>query len=323
MNAEFIARFKLKPLELSDKSILTPFTAQISQPLTEHSFASWFIWGKPLSMHWSIYKNHLCLFVGGDNELTLFVPPLRSAEALAADFPDVIRYAFEVMDAWNLAHHGRKTSVIEYVSEQFREHFQTLQDSLELVQTGTDYVYDMQKMIELPGSSLKSKRHAKTKFMRDFPEHTARLYDDSHKQDCTALLSTWGNHRNSCDGTGVSRSNTSLSKLVSRDYDAVVLALNHWQELGLTGMVCYFGSRLIGFTFGEALSPTQASILIEKTDPEYPGCPQFIFSEFCKAAWNSFPECNAGDDWGIPNLSFTKMSYRPIKLLPKYSVRYK
>lgn len=323
MNAEFIARFNLKPLELSDKSQLELFTSQISQPLAEHSFSSWFIWGKPLGMHWSIYKQHLCLFVGGGDELTLFVPPMKAPDAPSSDFPDVIRYAFEIMDAWNLEHSGRKTSVIEYVSEQFREHFQALQDSLELVQMGTDYVYDMQKMIELPGSSLKSKRHAKTKFMRDFPTHEARMYDDAHRQDCLDLLSTWGRHRQTCDEDGVSRSNTALSKLVSRDYDAVVLALNHWRELGLSGMVVYLGSRLIGFTFGEALSQIQASILIEKTDPDFPGCPQFLFSEFCKAVWNRFPECNAGDDWGIPNLSFTKMSYRPIRLLPKYSVRYK
>jgi ribosomal-protein-alanine N-acetyltransferase len=78
------------------------------------------------------------------------------------------------------------------------------------------------------------------------------------------------------------------------------------------------GDKLVGFTLGEALSPTQASILIEKTDPDYDGAAQFIFSEFCRQYWAEYPECNAGDDWGIPSLRFTKESYRPTRLLSKY-----
>ncbi len=323
MDREFIARFNLKPLELSDRFLLKKFSEQISQPLAEHSFASWFMWGKPLNVHWTVFKEYLCIFLYENEEMTLFTPPLRSPDASEGDFANVVRFVFEVMDSWNQSHHGKKISVIDYVPDTFKALFDELQDSLEIVPSGTDYVYDTRLMIELTGSNLKSKRHAKAKFMRDFPNHAAHVYEDKFKDDCLKLLQDWADHRRTTDQDACNRSNIALSELVGRDFHAVKLALDHWKELGLAGMVVYVDDKLVGFTFGEALTTTQASILIEKTDPDYPGCPQFLFSEFCRSAWQNFNECNAGDDWGIPNLSFTKMSYRPIKLLPKYTVRHK
>jgi ribosomal protein S18 acetylase RimI-like enzyme len=83
-------------------------------------------------------------------------------------------------------------------------------------------------------------------------------------------------------------------------------------------MVVLVGDQLAGFTLGQKLSPMQAMVLIEKTAPEFPGCPQYIFSEFCRTCLSGSPECNAGDDWGIPTLRFTKQSYRPTRLLSKH-----
>jgi len=323
MDREFVAHFNLKPLELTDRNLLKKFSDQISQPLAEHSFASWFMWGKPLNVHWTVFKEYLCIFLGDNDELTLFIPPLKSAEALESDFANVVRFVFEVMDSWNQSRRGKTTSTIDYVPDTLRDLFDQLQDSLEVVPSGTDYIYDTKLMIELTGSSLKSKRHAKTKFMRDFPGHVVHVYEDRFKNDCLRLLQDWADHRRMQDQGVSNKSEVALSELVGRDFHAVKIALDHWKELALSGMVIYVGDKLIGFTFGEALTSTQASILIEKTDPDYPGCPQFLFSEFCRSAWQGFNECNAGDDWGIPNLSFTKMSYRPIKLLSKYMVRHK
>lgn len=322
MNQEFTRRYHMKPIELSDRDQLKKYCENITQPLAEHSFSSWFIWGKPLNLHWTVYCEHLCLFIGGQ-ELTLFTPPLKSTAAKDGDFVNAIRFAFEVMDSWNMESSSKESSSIEYIPEQLTGEFSEILDAIEILPSGNDYVYDTKSMIELSGSQLKSKRHAKAKFIRDFPEHSVELYQEKHKSDCLALLSSWARHRNTHDNNGSNKSNITLTSLVDRDHDAVTLALTHWQELELRGMVVYVGDRLAGFTFGEALSQTQASIIIEKTDAEFPGCPQFIFSEFCRLVWPEFSECNVGDDWGIANLTFTKMSYRPKKLLQKFSVRYR
>ena len=75
------------------------------------------------------------------------------------------------------------------------------------------------------------------------------------------------------------------------------------------------------FTFGEYVGRDQSSITIEKTDLTVKGLAQFIFSEFCRTYWADRPLVNVGDDWGLETLAWTKMSYRPVKLLQKYMLR--
>jgi ribosomal protein S18 acetylase RimI-like enzyme len=84
---------------------------------------------------------------------------------------------------------------------------------------------------------------------------------------------------------------------------------------------CVAPASIRGFTFGEYLGANQSSITIEKTDLDAKGLAQFIFSEFCRLHWADRPLVNVGDDWGLPTLAWTKQSYRPLKLLEKYSLR--
>ncbi|MFG0260496.1 MAG: GNAT family N-acetyltransferase, partial [Phycisphaerales bacterium JB041] len=156
------------------------------------------------------------------------------------------------------------------------------------------------------------------KFMREFPDARTEPMNESHLDACRALLSCWAAHGDTTHDGEVNDAHMGTDVLRHKDHVATTTALTHFQDLGLTGMVVMVGDRLAGFTLGLALSPMQSMVLIEKTDPDFPGCPQYIFSEFCRTAFSSYPECNIGDDWGIPTLRFTKQSYRPIRLLNKY-----
>ncbi len=181
-----------------------------------------------------------------------------------------------------------------------------------------DYVYDMARMIDLAGGALKSKRHARSKFMRNYPDHHTQPLDESHVPACRELLQLWHQNGDATHEGEVNESHIGSDILRHREMLSCEPAFQHWRTLGLKGMSLFVGDKLVGFTFGEALSPTQASILIEKTHPDYDGAAQFIFSEFCRQYWAQYPQCNAGDDWGIPSLRFTKESYRPVRLLSKY-----
>jgi hypothetical protein len=81
----------------------------------------------------------------------------------------------------------------------------------------------------------------------------------------------------------------------------------------------YAGDQLVGFTFGEMLGPDTCSILIEKTDRNFKGSAQYIFSEFCRQYWQHTHWCNVGDDWDVPSLAWTKASYDPAFRLPKWT----
>ncbi len=312
----------LAQLTLTDKATFDTAFRSLAQPISDYSFASSYCWGMALGLYFARAHRHICLFANG-SDLTMLMPPLAEAGATQEDLKRCLHDAFETMDSWNKDHGGRHLSRIEYVSDEMLERINAVTDNdlrLSAAPMGSDYLYPVGNMIDLPGKSLKSKRHAKTGFMRDFPDHRTELMGPGHVEPCLELLHRWrshGDHVHEGQVT-VDLDRRSTADLRRRDQIACSTAVEQHEALGLKGLVLYVGDRLVGFTLGESLSPLQASILFEKTDPDFHGAPQFIFSEFCRQCWRDKPEINVGDDWGIPTLRFTKQSYRPTRTPLKY-----
>jgi ribosomal protein S18 acetylase RimI-like enzyme len=191
---------------------------------------------------------------------------------------------------------------------------------------GFDYLYDVNRMIDLAGGDLASKRQAKNRFVRNYAHHVEPYDAARHLGDCRRLLEEWRGHQ---DTQHADHSETAAARAKRlKEYAATELCLESAEALGIKGMVVYAGDssaatpmRLRGFTFGEPLGSDQSSITIEKTDLGVKGLAQFIFSEFCRTAWADRPLVNVGDDWGLETLAWTKRSYRPVKLLNKYEIR--
>lgn len=311
--------FRLSPIQLANKNLFDSAFSRIRQPLTDYTFASTFMWGGSLALYWSILDRHLCVFANGTGDLTMLMPPISLEDARDGDARDCLANCFEIMDQYNDRVSDRSHSRIEYVSDDFLARVRdTFPISVQVTPMSGDYVYDMARMIDLAGGNLKSKRHARSKFMREYPDHRTETLRPEHVEGCLELLERWCRHGDACHLGEVSHSNVATDILRHRDYHATRRALQTFEDLQLTGMVLFVGEILVGFTLGEAISKSQASILIEKTHPEYHGSAQFIFSEFCRQYWSHLSECNVGDDWGIPSLQFTKESYRPIRMLAKH-----
>jgi ribosomal protein S18 acetylase RimI-like enzyme len=317
-------RLGLATITLTDKSIFDPAFQSLAQPISDYSFANVFAWTTALKLYWVSYHRHLCIFANGTGDLTMLLPPMPQRGATPADLRRCLGDAFDLMDAYNDVHAERHESRIEYVSDEMLERINAVLDRrlrLSAAPMSGDYIYPVGNMIDLPGGSLKSKRHARTKFMRDYPGHRAEPMQPHHVERCLGLLEQWRRHGDEVHAGQTTEDGHAVAtaELRRRDTYACSVALTHHAALGMKGMVLYVDDQLIGFTLGESLSPAQASILFEKTDPAYHGAPQYIFSEFCRQ-WADKPEINVGDDWGIPTLRFTKQSYRPTRHLSKYVI---
>jgi hypothetical protein len=307
----------LKPVELADRAVLDPYFASLSEPLSDYTFSQLFTWRNSLRILWKQVHGHLCVFANGSGDLTLLMPPIGDTGGDAA-----LAESVELMDEYNFAHEVPHRTRVEYASEELLARFDRAR--LHVEPMGADYVYDVQRMIDLAGGDLASKRQAKNRFLRLY-EHRAEPYRAAdHLADCEALLDEWKIHQDAqhLEDPGIS--------CVKRDKESIAtsLCLRHAEELSLRGLVIYAretGSTgplsLRGFTFGEALGADQSSITIEKTDLETKGLAQFIFSDFCRDSWSDRPLVNVGDDWGLPTLAWTKMSYRPVQLLQKFLLR--
>jgi hypothetical protein len=314
--------FGLAPISLADQPLFRQAFKSLAQPISDYSFTNTFVWGASLKLYWLDTDRHLCVFANGTGDLTLLVPPMAQPGAGSADLRDCLQRAFDIMDAYNDRHADRSHTRIEYVSDEMLERINGVTGgrlTLSTTPMGGDYVYDTQRMIDLAGGSLKSKRHARSKFVRDFPEHRTVPLEPAHVPACEALLGMWETRGDEAhDGEVTCDTHLGTDILRHRETLACRAALHNFGALGLTGMALLVGDKVVGFTLGEALSANQVSVLFEKTHPDYHGAAQFIYSEFCRQYWSPYPETNAGDDWGVPSLRFTKASYRPQRMLSKY-----
>src|SRR5690606_17490887 len=156
----------------------------------------------------------------------------------------------------------------------------------------------------------------RSRFLREHTVWTEPLVPE-RVPDCLELLHAWRAAADAHDTSG----DAAVASRRSWEVQATEQALLFYPELDLTGMVLWADGRLVGFTLGQPLSPRQASIVIEKAERSCVGAAQYIFSEFCRQYWHAYPECNAGDDWEIPSLAWTKESYRPLYRLRKWVLR--
>lgn len=312
--SDLLSAWGLRPVELSDRPTLDPFFSSLEHPLSDYTFSQLFTWRNSLRIAWTTLEGHLCVFANGSGDLTLLLPPIGDTSSDRA-----LARAVEIMDDYNAAHACPDHSRVEYVSEELLARFDTAR--LGVAPQGNDYLYDVRRMIDLPGGDLASKRQAKNRFARNYV-HRAEPYDPAnHFDGCLALLDQWKDRQDAAHADAATASATKRVK----EALATQLTLRHAPDLGLPGMVVYVRDpdgqdRIRGFTFGEDLGADQSSIVVEKTDLECKGLAQFIFSEFCRTTWAHRPLVNAGDDWGLETLAWTKSSYRPVKLLRKFVV---
>lgn len=186
-----------------------------------------------------------------------------------------------------------------------------------------DYIYETDALIELKGNDYQNKRNDINKFKRAYPQYRTEVLEMSkHSEGIQQLFHKWVTDR--------------ISHMPRENIDAFIDGIHYerlalqkviqdYTELGLIGLVVYIDEDIKGFTVGERINETTASVLIEKTDLDTLGCSQLIFREFSKLLKDSYQSSfiNVGEDLGFENLKKAKMSYRPCKFLPKYTIYQK
>ena len=318
-----INTYELAHFNLHVKPLMQTYLNVTNMELSDYTFAANYIWLSNASGFYAIINNTFCLFILSSGELSMLLPPLGKQE----DVLEAIPLCFEIMNTQNSSPNYSK---IEYVHESLLEAFvnslekgtaifDTLADYL-IEKKLVDYIYKADDLIALQGNSYHSKRNEINKFRKSYTDARTELFDkEKHGEGILQLFNNWVKERTKympkeeievfLDGIYFER--FAIKRLI-KDYD----------KLELIGLVLYINDEIKGFTMGEKITTETASVIIEKTDFEILGCAQFIFREFTKVLKEKYNSIyiNVGDDMGFENLKKVKMSYRPKKLIPKYTI---
>ena len=320
-----ISDYRLYPFTVDTKALFERYQHSLQIPISDYTFSNNIIWLARMSAFYQIIEECFCLFSLNGNCLTMLLPPLgdRSRQARA------LEVCFEIMDSHNPSPYF---SLVEYVYKDFLEVLDA-ETPAALGEEGAveparspwlveralpDYIYSTDDLIQLKGNPYKTKRGEINQFRRAYPNHRLEVLGPQHWEGIRALVETWLKNRlKYLTGEAIG----DFFYTVEMERKAIERAIKHYDQLDLQGLCLFIDDKLEGFTIGERITPSVASILVEKTNFAVLGSAQFLFHEFAKV-YHDCVYINVGDDLGLENLRRVKMSYRPVLFGEKFTLRH-
>ena len=197
---------------------------------------------------------------------------------------------------------GMKKRLNDILPEEFE--FTTKRDY-------SDYIYLRSDLATLTGKKFQSKRNHINRFKKEYTYKYVPITPD-RVQECLYLEAEWckANDCDKQDGTGNER-------------QAIVFALEHFEELGLSGGILYANDKIVAFTFGMPINKETFGVHVEKADTTVDGAYAMINFEFANHIPETFTYINREEDLGIEGLRKAKLSYQPETILEKFVAHYK
>lgn len=174
-----------------------------------------------------------------------------------------------------------------------------------------DYVYTAQKLAELPGKKLSSKRNHINRFVES-NDWSFEPVTEENLRECIAMSEEWYQQNRE-------HGNFEDERL------ALDRAFQSFKYLGLEGGILRSSGQIIGFTIGERLNSNTYIVHFEKAFSHIQGSYAMINREFARYVRERFPRLvyiNREDDMGVENLKKAKRSYYPDLMVEKFTATW-
>ena len=172
-----------------------------------------------------------------------------------------------------------------------------------------NYIYKSEKLINLAGKKLHSKRNHINKFKLTYEGRWE--YKDMTAEDIRLVFAF---HLKWCE---LNDSNEDLD--IIGETTAIATALRNFEALKLKGGYLLLDGEIIAFTIGSPCGSEMFMVHIEKADASINGAYQMINNCFARANFAPYNYINRQEDLGIEGLRKAKLSYYPDILEKVYT----
>lgn len=288
---------EFKNITPQDKELITSFTQHGQRRNCDLSFSNLCSWRFLYHTQFAVLDGYLLLKFWADGKL-MYMMPVGKGD-LKNVLEAMIQDAHEEGASFCLL--GVCTSMCADLEAMMPGRFQFTSD-----RDYADYLYLRTDLATLSGKKFQPKRNHVNKFKRTYPNYKYTPITPDHIQECLELETEWCK-TNNCDqheGTGNER-------------QALVYALQHFEELGLTGGILHADECIAAFTFGMPINQDTFGVHVEKADTRIEGAYAMINYEFANHIPQQYVYINREEDLGIEGLRKAKLSYQPAIILEK------
>jgi hypothetical protein len=300
-----------KEIKLEDKALFNSYFHKYPPQISEFTFTNLYMWRNFYGFNFMEWKDHLLLFsrdifeakkipASGNKKALYFFPPIgpNPAEIIVSLFENLKEVEFH--------------RVPERISEDIRNHSKFSSLSIDILEDrdNWDYVYETEKLRNLPGNQYRQNRRWLNKFLENY-DYEFKILTENEVELIKKLQLEWCILRECEDDEGLKEEELAI-------YDA----LDNFLVLDFQGAIICIDDKCAAYTFGEMLNPETMVIHVEKAHMDYEGAYQAINNLFLKNSFEEVIYVNREQDLGVPGLRRAKESYKPIRM-EKKSIIYR
>lgn len=288
-------------ININSKEEIAPYFDRVRYEACEYSFMTVYMWQHVFHTGYVKEEHYLNIF-GSYGEEYFAIQPITTEE--------YYEEAFEAME--RCFRHKEKKVILravtrpwkDYLENRFPGRFEVVED-----RDSADYIYDAEKLRTLSGRKYHSKKNHFNGFLKEYGDrYEYRRLGIPDFKEAMALMEKWAEDKE--------KDMTLVGERLA--VDKVFHNYNHLRETKVGGI--YIDGKLEAFTFGEKLNPDTVDVHVEKANPEIRGLYVAINKLFLE---NEFPEVdfvNREEDLGLEGLRQAKQSYKPVKLVEKFTL---
>lgn len=170
--------------------------------------------------------------------------------------------------------------------------------AIEFHRDSCDYRYPIEKLCELSGKKLQSKRNHINRFLQEHPAWRTEEITEENLPLCRKITADWA--KNHEDG--------------ENEVALLEHVFSHREEMGMEGILLLDGDTPLGFSMGNRITETMFDVNFEKAYADVQGAYPLVNREFARYVRGKYPEIttlNREDDMGLEGLRKAKESYHP------------
>jgi hypothetical protein len=170
-------------------------------------------------------------------------------------------------------------------------------------------VYRASDLADLPGKQYLTIRHHVNKFRKNCL-YSVEPFTPENREEVKRFLIQWCEWKG-CQGDPV----------LAHEKDATFFAVDHFGELGLSGLVIRVHKTIGAMSLYEPLNNDTALVHFEKGMPDCEGIYKEINAETAAILKKDFVYINRESDLGVAGLREAKMRYHPDHMVEVYSLK--